>query len=151
MMRGAALCAIATALSACGAPPPALVGEPDIVGDAIPAPLATTGDATRGRALFVARDGGHCVLCHAIEGLEAEFQGDIGPPLTQVGARLDTGQIRLRIADASRLNPETIMPPYYRIAGLNHVSADYVGRPALSGQDIEDLVAFLSSLKDAAS
>ncbi|MFZ0122817.1 MAG: sulfur oxidation c-type cytochrome SoxX, partial [Xanthobacteraceae bacterium] len=58
------------------------------------------------------------------------------------------GQLRLRIVDASRLTPNTIMPPYYRVDGLTRVAASYRGKPILSAEQIEDVVAFLSTLKD---
>lgn len=123
-------------------------GPVELEGDAIRAPLdGKTGDAARGLEIFVAREEGHCVLCHAVDGLDAEFQGNVGPDLTGLGDRLTPGQIRLRIAGAQKIWPETIMPSYYRIDGLNRVAPEYEGAPALSAQQIEDLVAYLSSLK----
>ena len=119
-----------------------------IEGDAILTPLGgETGDASRGKAVFTDREQGHCVLCHAVAGLEAEFQGNVGPPLTGLGDRLSPGQIRLRIADAQRIWPQTVMPSYYRTGGLNQVGEAYRGEPALSARQIEDLVAWLSTLK----
>ncbi len=148
-MRAAALGALA--LAGCGGEAAGLIGPADLAGDAIPKPLTeAAGDPVRGRRLFADRDGGHCVLCHAVAGLDAAFQGDVGPELSDVGARLTPGQIRLRIVDASRLNPDTVMPPYYRTEGLNQVARGYRGRPALSSDQIEDLVAYLSLQKDAA-
>ncbi|MGE0668392.1 MAG: sulfur oxidation c-type cytochrome SoxX [Sphingomonadales bacterium] len=124
-----------------------LVEPSQIVGDAIPASLTgAPGDPDRGRAIFTAREGGHCVLCHAVAGLDAEFQGNVGPELSDVGARLTPGQIRLRIVDASLLNPDTVMPAYYRIHGLNQVSHGLDGKPVLSSGQIEDLVAYLAAL-----
>lgn len=126
-----------------------LVGPDQISGDAIPASLTgAPGDPERGRAIFVAREGGHCVLCHAVDGLDAAFQGNVGPALSDVGARLTPGQIRLRIVDASRLNPDTVMPPYYRIDGLHQVSRGLEGQPVLSSSQVEDLVAYLAALDE---
>ena len=125
-----------------------LASDVSIEGDAVPASLTGgPGDAARGRAVFVSRDDGHCVLCHRIEGLDAEFQGDVGPPLTGIGARLTAGQIRYRIIDAQRIWPDTVMPAYYRTEGLRQVGHEYEGQPALSAQQIEDLVAFLEAEK----
>ncbi|RIJ31378.1 sulfur oxidation c-type cytochrome SoxX [Henriciella algicola] len=119
----------------------------EITGDEITAPLlGLQGDAARGEAAFAEREQGHCVLCHAVEGLDAEFQGNVGPALTGVGARLSEGQIRLRIADIQPLWPDTLMPSYYRTGGLNQVAPAYAGEPALSAQQIEDLVAYLGQL-----
>jgi len=124
-----------------------LVEPAQMSGDAIPNPLTgAPGDPAKGRAIFAARDGGHCVLCHGVAGLDVPFQGNVGPALSDVGARLTPGQIRLRIVDASRLNPDTVMPAYYRVDGLNQVSRGLEGKPVLSSQQIEDLVAFLAAL-----
>jgi sulfur-oxidizing protein SoxX len=124
-----------------------LLERDQVVGDAIPESLTgNPGDPGKGRAIFVARESGHCVLCHVVAGLDAPFQGNVGPSLSDVGARLTPGQIRLRIVDASRLNPDTVMPPYYRTHGLNQVSHGLEGKPVLSSQQIEDLVAFLATL-----
>lgn len=119
-----------------------------VVADTLPQALAAQpGSPAAGQALFVSRDDGHCVLCHRVRDLNAPFQGDVGPDLSAVGARLTPEQLRLRIVDASLLNPNTIMPPYYRVAGLNQVAAEYRGRPALSAVQVEHLVAYLSTLE----
>lgn len=110
-------------------------------------PVALTkenGDASRGKAIFTNRDEGHCILCHAIDALEAPFQGDLGPNLSDVHKRLTPAQIRLRIVDYQRVKPGTVMPSYYRINDLYQVSEQFEGRPVLEAQDIEDLIAYLS-------
>ena len=120
-----------------------------IVGDEIPASLTgTPGDAERGREIVGNRQVGLCLLCHTGPFPEARFQGNLAPDLAGAGARANAGQLRLRIVDASRLNPNTIMPPYYRIDGLTRVAASYRGKPILSAEQIEDVVAFLVTLKD---
>jgi L-cysteine S-thiosulfotransferase len=119
-----------------------------ISGDAIPQPLTDLpGDSARGAELFAAREGGHCVLCHRVEGLEAPFQGNVGPELSAVGARLSPAQMRLRIADPTRLWPDTVMPSYYRVTQLQQVGAAYRGEPVLSAQEIEDVIAYLATLE----
>ena len=119
-----------------------------VVGDAIVAPFSdATGSAAEGEQIFASRDAGHCVLCHQVSGLDAPFQGNIGPPLSGIGDRLSPAQIRLRIADASLLNAQTIMPSYYRTQGLHRVDERYRGRTALSGAQIEHLVAYLAQLR----
>jgi L-cysteine S-thiosulfotransferase len=118
--------------------------------DATSEPLATEpGRVAAGRDVFVDRTSGHCVLCHRVSGLDASFQGDLGPDLSTIGARLSAPQIRYRIVDASRLNPASIMPPYYRTESLAQVAEAYRGKTVLTGQQIEHLVAYLSSLTDA--
>jgi sulfur-oxidizing protein SoxX len=120
-----------------------------VVGDAIPASLTgAAGDPERGRAIVSNRQVGLCLLCHTGPFPEEHFQGNLAPDLTGAGARASAGQIRLRIVDASRLNPNTIMPPYYRVDGLERVAANFRGKPILSAEQIEDVVAFLVTLKD---
>ncbi len=119
-----------------------------VVGDAIPASLTgQKGDPARGKAIVLNRNVGLCLLCHS--GFpEARFQGDLAPSLQGAGARWSEGQLRLRLVDASRLNPATIMPPYYRIDGLTRVAPAYRGKPILTAEQIEDVVAFLATLKE---
>lgn len=116
--------------------------------DAVPVPLAgLAGDATRGELIVRDRRVGNCLICHSIP-IDEAFPGDVGPPLAGVGARLQPGQLRLRLIDASRLNPTTLMPPYYRIDRLTDVAPEFAGMPALDAQQIEDVVAYLSTLTD---
>jgi sulfur-oxidizing protein SoxX len=118
----------------------------DAVGDAIPQPLAPEpGDAARGRSVVVNRDMGACTLCHAVPG--ESLSGNIAPALAGVGAKLSPAQLRLRVADSTRVNPGTPMPAYYRTEGLTQVAAAYRGKPVLSAQQVEDVVAYLATLK----
>jgi L-cysteine S-thiosulfotransferase len=93
------------------------------------------------------RQVGLCLLCHSGPFPEEQFQGNLAPSLAGVGSRLSAGQIRLRIVDASRVNPDTIMPPYLRTEALERVAPAYRGKTVLSAQQIEDVVAFLVTLK----
>jgi sulfur-oxidizing protein SoxX len=120
-----------------------------VVGDAIPEPLSgQPGDPARGRQIVFDRELGNCLICHQVPEAGEPFQGDLGPNLAGVGRRLSRGQIRLRLVDQSRLNPATVMPPYHRIDGLNRVAAKYQGRPVLSAEEIEDVVAYLATLNE---
>jgi sulfur-oxidizing protein SoxX len=119
-----------------------------VVGDAIPASLTgAVGDTTRGRALVVERSS-TCILCHSGPFPEQKFQGDLAPSFAGVGSRWSAGQLRLRLVDASRLNATTIMPSYYRIDGLDRVSPAWRGKPILSVEQIEDIVAYLVTLRE---
>ena len=121
----------------------------EITGDAVEAPLGgLAGDARRGAAIVTNRETGNCLICHTIPDPRERFQGEVGPPLSGVGLRLTPGQIRARLIDPTRINPKAVMPAYYRTTGLTHVDARYAGRPGLSAQDIEDVVAYLSGLKE---
>jgi sulfur-oxidizing protein SoxX len=116
--------------------------------DSLPSPLTgAAGDPASGKKIVLDRQVGLCLLCHSGPFPEERFQGDLGPNLAGVGARLSPGQIRLRIVDASRVNPQTIMPPYYRKEGLSRVAPSRAGKTVLTAQQIEDVVAFLSTLK----
>ena len=116
--------------------------------DSLPSPLTgAAGDAARGRAIVLDRQLGLCLLCHSGPFPQERFQGDLAPNLAGVGSRLSEGQIRLRIVDASRVNPQTIMPAYFRTEGLTRVAPAQRGKTVLSAQQIEDVVAFLVTLK----
>ncbi len=120
----------------------------DVVGDAIPKSLTgKPGDPVSGRAIVVKRES-TCLLCHSGPFPDQRFQGDLSPSLTGTGSRWSEGELRLRMVDASRLNPATIMPSFYRIDGLTRVAANFRGKPVLSAEQIEDVVAFLMTLKD---
>lgn len=119
------------------------------VGDAIPQSLTgQPGDAQRGRAIVTNRQKGLCLLCHSGPFAEERFQGDLAPSLAGAGSRSTEGQLRLRLVDSRRMNAETIMPSYYQIDGLNRVGVAWQGKPVLTAEDIEDVVAFLLTLKE---
>lgn len=151
-MRQACLAALLFALVPCACSQKTasqLASAVEVVGDAIPEPLdGQQGDPQRGQQVFTSRESGHCVLCHQVASLGSEFQGNVGPPLSGIGARLNAGQIRYRIIDAQSIWPDTVMPSYYRTDGLRQVGKAYQGAPALDAQQIEDLVAFLETQTD---
>jgi L-cysteine S-thiosulfotransferase len=120
-----------------------------VVGDAIPVSLTgAQGDAAKGRAIVGNRQVGLCLLCHSGPFPEERFQGELAPDLRGAGSRWDEGQLRLRIVDSSRLNPATIMPSYYRVDGLQRVAPNFRGKPVLNAEQIEDVLAFLKTLRE---
>jgi len=120
-----------------------------IVGDTVPTSLSgENGDPARGRAIITNRQVGLCLLCHSGPFPEEKLQGTLAPDLKGAGLRSTVGQLRLRIVDASRLNPDTIMPPYYRIDGLARVAPLFRDKPILTAEQIEDVVAFLATLRE---
>ena len=122
---------------------------PVVSGDSIPASLTgAPGDPQRGRAIVINRQN-TCILCHTGPFAEERFQGDLAPSLAGAGSRWSEGQLRLRLVDASRLNPGTIMPSYYRVEGLQRVGTAWRGKPILSAEQIEDVVAYLATLRAA--
>ena len=117
--------------------------------DAIPESLTgVRGDPGRGRAIVANRQVGLCLLCHSGPFPEERFQGNLAPPLAGAGTRWTEGQLRLRIVDSSRVNPTSIMPAYHRTEGLVRVAPAWRNKPVLSAEQIEDVVAYLMTLKD---
>jgi len=119
-----------------------------VVGDAIPDSLTgDKGDAARGRGIVADRNLGLCLLCHSGPFPEVRQQGTVAPDLRGTATRLTEGQIRLRIVDSSRVNPATIMPPYFEADGLTRVAPSLKGKTVLTPEQIEDVVAYLVTLK----
>jgi len=119
-----------------------------VVGDAIPTSLTgEKGDAARGRGIVADRNASLCLLCHSGPFPEVRQQGTLAPDLRGAASRLTEGQIRLRIVDSSRVYPATIMPPYFKTDGLTRVASAFEGKPLLTAAQIEDVVAFLVTLK----
>jgi sulfur-oxidizing protein SoxX len=115
--------------------------------DSIPGSLTgAKGDPVRGRAIVANRQVGLCLLCHSGPFPEERFQGNLAPDLRSA-ARLTEGQIRQRLVDPSRANPQTIMPAYYRTDGLTRVAPSLRGKTILTAEQIEDVVAYLLTLK----
>ncbi len=120
-----------------------------VTGDAVPQSLTVSlGDTVRGRAIILDRQRGFCLLCHAGPFSEEPLQGNLAPSLAGAGSRWDEGQLRLRLMDNKHVNPDSIMPAYHRIEGLNRVGPAWRDKPILSAQEIEDVLAFLMELKE---
>ena len=116
--------------------------------DGIPASLTgLPGDPARGRAIVANRQVGLCLLCHSGPFPEERFQGDLAPSLEGAGRRLTEPKLRLRLVDSRKVNPDTIMPSYFRTEGLERVAPAFRGKPLLSAEQIEDVVAYLGTLK----
>ena len=133
-------------LVGCAAPPAGTVPY-RVQGDAIVEPLtAMPGDPAKGLEIVTGRDA-NCLLCHSIRETGQRFMGNVAPPLSGVASRLTEGQIRLRVVDPTRINPDVTMPAYYRTRGLDAVMHQYRGKPVLTAQQIEDVVAYLATLR----
>jgi sulfur-oxidizing protein SoxX len=119
----------------------------EVSGDAIERPLTDKpGEPARGRSVVAGRDG-NCLLCHAIPETGERFMGNVAPPLSGVARRLKAGQLRLRVVDPTRVNQDASMPSYYRVDALDNVAHAYAGLPILTAQQIEDVVAYLMTLR----
>jgi sulfur-oxidizing protein SoxX len=142
-MRRAAATLLAGLLLPLGALAAAAVAE-----DGLPQPLTDTpGNAGRGRALVGSRQDGLCLLCHSGPFPDARSQGNLASNLAGAGSRWTAAQLRLRVADARRLDPEGLMPSLHRTEGLTRVGAAWRDRPVLGAQQVEDIVAYLQTLK----
>lgn len=120
-----------------------------IVEDAIAAPLAgRRGDPAEGRKLLGERQRSLCILCHAAPSVPEPFRGTLAPSLDGIGSRLSEGQIRLRLIDMKRLNPDSLMPSYYVVREGVRVAPAWRGKPLLEASEIEHLVAYLVTLKE---
>ena len=120
-----------------------------IKGDSIIESLSVEpGDPLRGRAIVASRQTGLCLLCHSGPFPEERFQGNLAPELKASVARLNASQLRARIVNAAHFNPQTIMPSYYQTSHLNRVAPKFAGQTILSGQEIEDVIAFLVTLNN---
>jgi L-cysteine S-thiosulfotransferase len=153
---GAGLLSSATALGQQGTPSQAQASPPatalvkfESKDHAIQASLTgKPGDAEQGKKVVVGRQLGNCLACHQITALKDEpFHGNTGPSLDGIASRLSPGEIRLRIVDATQANPDTMMPAFYRTEGLNRVLPRFQGKPILTAEQVEDVVAFLGTLK----
>ena len=119
-----------------------------VVGDGLPQPLTSTpGDAARGARIVASRQQGLCLLCHSGPFPEPHLQGTLAPSLSGAGARFSEAQLRLRIVDNRRLNPDSLMPALHRSVGLSRVGAAWAGKAVLDAQQVEDVVAFLRTLQ----
>ncbi len=139
---------LASLLLAMAIPAMAVANAAMVAGDAVAQSLTgSAGDPLRGRAIIVDRQKGFCLLCHSGPFNEDSLQGNLAPSLEGAGSRWNEGQLRLRLMDNKRINPESIMPAYHRIEGLNRVGPTWRDRPILNAAEIEDVLAFLMGLK----
>lgn len=119
-----------------------------VVDHGIPKSLTgKAGNAAEGRKVAIHRQKGNCLACHVMPIPEQQFHGEIGPDLAGVGSRYKEAEIRLRVVDPKVLNEDTIMPAFYKVTGLHEVHKKFKGKPVLSAQEVEDVVAYLMTLK----
>ncbi len=105
------------------------------------------GDPAKGRAVSIDRKLGNCLACHKMPIPEQQFHGEVGPDLAGVAGRFSEGELRLRVVDSKKLNPDTIMPAFYRNSGFHRVMKKFQGKSMLSAEQVEDVVAYLMTLK----
>lgn len=121
----------------------------DVRGDAIPASLTgRAGDPAKGADLMSDRQRSLCVLCHSGPFSDPHMQGNIAPSLAGIGGRLSAGQIRLRVVNMKALNKDSLMPVYLGAADRSDIAEAWRGRPILQATEIEDVVAYLVTLRE---
>ncbi|GAB6053763.1 sulfur oxidation c-type cytochrome SoxX [Magnetospira thiophila] len=148
IILGAVLALTVTTSAHTGAKADELV-EFFVVGEGIPEYLSgVAGDPVKGKATAIGRKKGNCLACHRMPVPEEEAHGEIGPDLAGVGSRMTEAAMRLRLVDPKIVNPSTMMPAFYRVDGLHRVAKKFQGKPMLNAQDVEDVVAYLKTLKD---
>jgi len=131
-----------------------MIGDPGLVSyvivDDMSIPKSLTGkagDAEKGRALAINRKKGNCLACHAMPIPEQQFHGETGPTLYGVGNRLSEGELRLQLVNSKVTNEDTLMPSFYRTFGFNRPLKNFAGKSILTAQEVEDIVAYLKTLK----
>lgn len=124
------------------------VGQVIWIGDAVQMPLSSNpGDPVKGSSIVTSRQKGLCILCHAGPFPEERFQGNLAPDLRLSIANLSAGQLRARLVDPSKSNPNTIMPAYFKTEQLQRVAPQFAGKTVLTGQEIEDVLAYLLTIQ----
>jgi L-cysteine S-thiosulfotransferase len=119
-----------------------------VVGDGIPEPLTTTpGDAARGQAIVADRQQGLCLLCHTGPFPQPQLHGTLASDLRGAGSRWSEAQLRLRVADSKRLNPDSLMPSLHKPDVGKRVGSAWRSKPVLDAQQVEDVVAYLKTLR----
>nr|VFK26460.1 MAG: sulfur-oxidizing protein SoxX [Candidatus Kentron sp. MB]VFK74578.1 MAG: sulfur-oxidizing protein SoxX [Candidatus Kentron sp. MB] len=122
--------------------------EYEVVGIGIPTSLTgKPGNPDKGRKIAIQRNKGNCLACHGMPIPEEDDHGTVAPALNHVANHLTIPQLRLRLVDSKRINPGTMMPSFYRIDGLHRVAKKFRGKPILTAGEVEDVVAYLATLK----
>ena len=107
------------------------------------------GDSAKGALAFKGRKLGNCLACHANSDMKSEqFHGEVGPVMDGVGDRYTEAQLRAIVVNSKAVfGDQTIMPAFYRTDGFNRVPKKFEGKPILNAQQVEDVVAYLRTLK----
>ena len=104
------------------------------------------GNIERGKKIFISRKV-NCLSCHEAPIIEEKFQGNFGPSLIGVGSRYSREELRLRVIDSKAINPDSIMPSYFKKIKFERTPEEFLNKTILSVQEVEDLVEYLYSLK----
>ena len=147
-MRLRRLAAGLLAMAGCIAAAPATAqAVAQVRDDRINHPLAAAGDPARGQAIAADRQQGLCLLCHSAPLADTRFQGNLAPSLAGAGTRYTEAQLRLRVVDIRRVHPDSLMPAFHSTDRLARVGTAWQGRTILTAQQVEDVVAWLATLR----
>lgn len=119
------------------------------LGYAIQEPLGgLKGDPVNGRKVAIDRGKGNCLACHIMPIPEEDFHGELGPALGKVGKKFNEAKLRMRVVNIQAVMGDSLMPPFYmKPEQLNRVVEKYQGHTILTAQEVEDVVAYLMTLK----
>lgn len=114
------------------------------------------GDAASGAVIAGTKSLGNCVACHQLTALaDVPFHGEIGPSLDGAGDRWTEAELRGLMTNAKMTFEGTMMPAFYKVDGFVRPGAAYTGKaptealtPILTAQEIEDVIAFIATLKE---
>ena len=107
------------------------------------------GDATVGRNVFSNRKQGNCLACHVNKEMPEEtFHGEVGPALDGVADRWTQAELRGIVTNSKMMFDGTIMPAFYVDSGYERPLEDFAGNSILTAQQVEDVVAYLMTLKE---
>ena len=115
------------------------------------------GDPANGRKIMANRGLGNCIACHEVTAMkDVPFHGEVGPMLDGIGANRTEAELRGIIVEAKKTFEGSVMPSFYKTSGFIRPGDGYTGKgakeedltPILSAQDVEDVVAYLMTLKD---
>lgn len=116
--------------------------------DSIPRSLTgMPGDPAKGKKWAIAGRLGHCIACHVMP-VDQPYMGEVGPSLVGVASRYTAGEIRMLIVNPKVVNEDTMMPAFYKADGFHRVRKAFVGKTMLSAEQVEDIVAYLLTLKE---
>ena len=124
---------------------------------AIETPLTSAEPDVENGKVLMNKGAGNCIACHAVTELShLQWHGEIGPILDGVADRYTEAELRGMLVDSKRWFPGTMMPAFYRTEGFIRIGDAYTGKalegevsPLLTAQQIEDVIAYLLTLREA--
>ncbi|MCP5073137.1 MAG: sulfur oxidation c-type cytochrome SoxX [Rhodobacteraceae bacterium] len=146
LLAGLSAAVASASFAADVAPAGVSFGEDGIVNVSL---TGVPGDPVAGKDAFVNRKQGNCLACHINDDAsEHSFHGEVGPPLNGAADRWDEAQLRGIVINSKLTFEDTIMPSFYRLENGSRTMEKFVGKTILTAQQVEDIVAYLGTLKE---